>query len=168
MSHHTIFPEIEKIWNTFYGKKIFSIKHEVENAIQKVIAEGYKLNICIGTDSQVKGDIVEFATVIAFIRKGKGGFMYKYHDKLPNTMSIHERMITETARSIEVAADLCDLFEKYSIELEVHADINTSPNFKSNIAFQEATGYILGMGFAFKAKPDAFAASSCGDKAVRS
>lgn len=131
-------------------------------------SEGHKLKICIGTDSQVKGDLVEFATVIAIIRVGKSGFLFKYNDKLTNIMSIHERMITETARSIEVAASLCDLFERYQIELEVHADINTSPNFKSNTAFQEATGYILGMGFVFKAKPDAFAASSCGDKAVRS
>ncbi|MFN9115419.1 MAG: ribonuclease H-like YkuK family protein, partial [Bacteroidota bacterium] len=27
-------------------------------------------------------------------------------------------------------------------------------------------GYILGMGFAFKAKPEAFASSSCANKAV--
>ena len=45
-------------------------------------------------------------------------------------------------------------------------DINTNPNFKSNVALKEAMGYILGMGFAFKAKPEAFASSSCANKAV--
>jgi predicted RNase H-related nuclease YkuK (DUF458 family) len=50
--------------------------------------------------------------------------------------------------------------------MEVHADINTNPQFKSNEALREATGYILGMGFAFKAKPEAFASSSCANRMV--
>jgi predicted RNase H-related nuclease YkuK (DUF458 family) len=50
--------------------------------------------------------------------------------------------------------------------MEVHADINTNPGFKSNDALKEAMGYILGMGFAFKAKPEAFASSCCADKVV--
>jgi hypothetical protein len=50
--------------------------------------------------------------------------------------------------------------------LEVHADINTNPRFKSNVALQEAMGYILSMGFTFKAKPDAVAATSCANKVV--
>jgi predicted RNase H-related nuclease YkuK (DUF458 family) len=51
--------------------------------------------------------------------------------------------------------------------MEVHADINTNPAFKSNDALKEAMGYILGMGFAFKAKPHAFASSSCANKVVQ-
>ena len=35
-----------------------------------------------------------------------------------------------------------------------------------NDALKEAMGYILGMGFAFKAKPEAFASSSCANKVV--
>jgi uncharacterized protein len=50
--------------------------------------------------------------------------------------------------------------------LEVHADINTDPYFQSNIALREAMGYIMGMGFVFKGKPDAFASSNCADKVV--
>ena len=55
---------------------------------------------------------------------------------------------------------------KYDVEMEIHADINTDPYFASNKALKEAMGYILGMGFVFKAKPDAFASSSCADKVV--
>ena len=54
----------------------------------------------------------------------------------------------------------------YDVDMEVHADINTNPTFKSNAALKEAMGYILGMGFAFKAKPEAFASSCCANKAV--
>lgn len=81
-------------------------------------------------------------------------------------MGLKERMITEVAKSIEVAYQLCDLLEKHQVALEVHADINTDPGFKSNTALREAMGYILSMGFIFKAKPEAFASSYCADKVV--
>jgi predicted RNase H-related nuclease YkuK (DUF458 family) len=51
--------------------------------------------------------------------------------------------------------------------MEVHADINTDPQFMSNVALKEAMGYILGMGFKFKAKPEAFASSCCANKVVQ-
>jgi uncharacterized protein len=127
---------------------------------------GNRLKVCIGTDSQVKGDICEFATVIVFVREKRGGFMYIQSDKTTNKMSVKERMLTEVAKSIEIAYHLCDLLDKYKIELEVHADINTSPSFKSNSALHEAMGYIKSMGFIFKAKPEAFASSYCANKVV--
>ena len=92
--------------------------------------------------------------------------MFINNDKIRKKMSLKERMITEVAKSIEVAYSLCDLLDEYNVELEVHADINTDPNFKSNVALKEAMGYILSMGFVFKAKPDAFASSSCADKMI--
>ncbi len=82
-------------------------------------------------------------------------------------MSIKERMLNEVQRSIETAYSLCDLLDLYDVDLEVHADINTNPNFKSNQALHEAMGYILSMGFVFKAKPEAFASSYCANKMVQ-
>ena len=76
-------------------------------------------------------------------------------------------MIKEVADSIEVAYELCPIFDKYDVEMEVHADINTDPQFKSNIALKEAMGYIMGMGYTFRAKPEAFASSYCANKAVQ-
>ncbi|MBE2288111.1 MAG: hypothetical protein IAE95_01055, partial [Chitinophagaceae bacterium] len=87
-------------------------------------------------------------------------------DRTSQRYTIKERMLVEVARSIEIAYELCDLFTKYEVDMEVHADINTNVQFKSNEALKEAMGYILGMGFAFKAKPDAFASSCCADKLV--
>jgi predicted RNase H-related nuclease YkuK (DUF458 family) len=51
--------------------------------------------------------------------------------------------------------------------MEVHADINTNPNFKTNDALKEAIGYIMEMGFAFRAKPHAFASLSCANKVAQ-
>lgn len=154
-------------WRRLNGKKIeLPIKKAVESTIIKEHNAGHKLKVCIGTDSQVHGNITEFATVIVFLREKKGGFMFIHTHKSTKPMSLKERMILEVAKSVEVAYSLCDLLDKYNVALEVHADINTDPHFESNVALKEAMGYILGMGFVFKAKPDAFASSSCADKIV--
>jgi uncharacterized protein len=155
------------LWRKFNGEPFkIPIKEAVEEAIKKEFQAGNKLKVCIGTDSQVKGAETEFATVIVFLRQGHGGFMFIHNDKTFQKYHIKERMLVEVARSIEIAYELCDLFNVYDVDMEVHADINTNPQFKSNDALKEAMGYILGMGFAFKAKPEAFASSSCANKMV--
>lgn len=154
-------------WRKFNGETIsLPIKQAVEDAIKRETENGYKLKVCIGTDSQVKGKDTEFATVIVFLRERSGGFMFIHNDRTTQKYSIKERMLVEVAKSIEIAFELCDLFTLYDVDMEVHADINTNPHFKSNEALREAMGYILGMGFAFKAKPEAFASSSCANKIV--
>ena len=158
---------MEQQWRRLSGQRICRpIKEEIAEVIAKEKAMGHALKVCIGTDSQVKGKETQFATVIVFIRKGKGGFMYICNERTLQKMSIRHRMLAEVARSIEAAYPLCDIFSRYSVDMEVHVDINTNPSFKSNDALKEAMGYILGMGFAFKAKPDAFASSSCANKIV--
>ncbi|MEO5647512.1 MAG: ribonuclease H-like YkuK family protein [Chitinophagaceae bacterium] len=155
------------LWRKFNGDPIqLPIKDAVEQAIKRETAAGFNLKVCIGTDSQVKGRDTEFATVIVFLREGHGGFMFIHNEKTRHSYSIKERMLVEVAKSIEIAYELCNLFTDYDVDMEVHADINTNPHFKSNEALREAMGYILGMGFAFKAKPEAFASSSCANKVV--
>ncbi|QLH46745.1 MAG: hypothetical protein HWD58_14600 [Bacteroidota bacterium] len=154
-------------WRNFQGQTIDRpIRQSVEEVIRREHEAGNRLKVCIGTDSQVKAGITEFATVIVFLREGRGGFMFIHNDESRLPYSIKERMLLEVAKSIEIAYELCDLFTTYQVAMEVHADINTNPQFKSNEALREATGYILGMGFAFKAKPEAFASSCCANKMV--
>ncbi|HEY0895766.1 MAG TPA: ribonuclease H-like YkuK family protein [Sphingobacteriaceae bacterium] len=155
-------------WKKFSGDLIKSpITEEVENAIKRESFLGNKLKVCIGTDSQVKGVVIDFATVIVFLREKKGAFMFISQDRSTYKMSIKERMLAEVQRSIDTAYILCPLLDRYSIDLEVHADINTNPMFKSNQALHEAMGYILSMGFVFKAKPEAFASSACANKVIQ-
>ena len=154
-------------WRRLNGQRIeLPIKDAVEQALVRELNAGHKLKVCIGTDSQVRGGVVEFATVIVFLREKKGGFMFIHNQRKTKRMSLRERMILEVSMSIEVAYALCDLLDEYEVGLEVHADINTDPHFQSNVALKEAMGNILGMGFVFKAKPDAFASSYCADKVV--
>lgn len=154
-------------WKKFNGEVIHApILEEVEQAIIRETENGYHLKVCIGTDSQVKGPYTDFATVIVLLREQHGGFMYIHQERSQQKMSIKERMLIEVQKSIETAYAVCDLLDLYDVDLEVHADINTNPMFKSNKALNEAMGYILSMGFIFKAKPEAFASSTCADKMV--
>ncbi|QNA44956.1 ribonuclease H-like YkuK family protein [Lacibacter sediminis] len=158
----------QRQWRKLNGEKI---RRPIEDEVRAVLVRekemGHQLKVCIGTDSQVKGKETEFGTVIVFIRKGKGGFMYIHNETTKQKMNIKQRMLTEVAMSIDVAYGLCRLFTLYNVDMEVHADINTNPSFKSNDALKEAMGYIMGMGFAFKAKPEAFASSNCANKVVQ-
>lgn len=138
----------------------------VEEAIKREQLAGHRLKVCVGTDSQVYRTHIEFATVVVVLREGKGGFMFINNFKEKGNPTIKERMIHEVSKSIQVAYSICDILDKYNVDLEVHADINTDPQFKSNPALSDAMGYILGMGFVFKAKPNAFASSSCANKVV--
>ncbi len=154
-------------WRKFNGERIEDPIHDaVEEVIRTESEQGNRLKVCIGTDSQVYGKVTEFATVIVFLREKRGGFMFIHNDKSAQPFTIKERMLSEVSKSVEVAYHLCDLFDRYDVDMEVHADINTNPSFQSNTALHEAMGYILSMGFAFKAKPEAFASSSCANKVI--
>ncbi len=160
--------EQKKQWRKLSGEWIKgSIVDEVRMVLVRERELGHQMKVCIGTDSQVKGKETEFATVIVFIRKGKGGFMYIQNDFSRKKMSIKARMLEEVSKSVEIAFQLCRIFTLYNVDMELHADINTNPNFKSYDALKDAMGYILGMGFAFKSKPEAFASSNCANKIVQ-
>jgi predicted RNase H-related nuclease YkuK (DUF458 family) len=155
-------------WRKLNGDRVtIPIEDEIRKVLIREKEMGHDLKVCIGTDSQVKGKETEFATVIVFIRKGRGGFMYIRNEVSERKMSVKERMLLEVAKSIDTSYALCRLFTLYNVDMEVHADINTNPQFKSNEALKEAMGYIMGMGFAFRAKPEAFASSCCANKVVQ-
>lgn len=132
------------------------IEELLEEAIQRELKNGYELKVCVGSDSHVYGNEVHYASAIVVIRK----------ERIIQKIGIKERMLNEVAKSVETAYAIHEILDKYNIEMEVHADINTDADFKSNIALKDAMGYILGMGYTFKAKPYAFASSSCADLAV--
>lgn len=154
-------------WRRLNGDRLpGDLLDTVRFTVEEEISQGHTLKVCIGTDSLVRGTTTEYATVIVFLREKKGGFMFIRNERSEKLVSLRKRMITEVWKSVDVAYKLCDLLDEFNIGLEVHADINTDPHFKSNEALREAMGYILGMGFVFKAKPEAFASSYCADKVV--
>jgi len=149
------------------------IKVPILEYLEKIFEEqtdlGNKIKVCVGTDSQQHGKTWKFATVILLIVEdsagvGKGGKIIYSQYKTKDKMEINERMVREVAKSVEVAYEIFDLVDLYDFNLEIHADINPDPKWKSNKALSEAVGYILGMGYDFKIKPDAWASSKAADK----
>ena len=77
-------------WRRLSGQKIeLPILDAVEKTLIKETEAGHKLKVCIGTDSQVKGKIIEFATVIVFLREKKGGFMLIHNFKEEREIQVH-------------------------------------------------------------------------------
>ena len=75
------------LWRKFNGDPIqIPILQAVEDTIKRESDAGFHLKVCIGTDSQVKSKETEFATVIVFVRKGKGAFMYIYNETTKRKM----------------------------------------------------------------------------------
>ncbi len=156
----------------------------LEKLFDEQLANNRILNVSIGTDSQkITGTLYKFATVIVItttedlgggVIVGRGGmiisatynhdFMKKEVDgKKRDKELVNERMVFEVGKSIEVATQVAELLDLYEIPLAIHADINPNPKHESNKALQSAVGYILGMGYDFKIKPDAYAASTVAD-----
>ena len=155
-------------WRTLKGSGIgIGIKDAVKCALRSEKRKGFDVKVCIGTDSQVKGSVTEFATVIVFVRKGNGAFMFVNKELRTEGYSVKQRMMQEVAKSIEVAYELSDTLNAMNVTMEVHVDINRHKAFKSNEALNDAAGYITGMGFEYKAKPHAFASSCCANKVVQ-
>jgi predicted RNase H-related nuclease YkuK (DUF458 family) len=162
-----------------YLEKLFDVE----------IEKGNRLKVAVGTDSQKSGKGYKFATVILVmtekslgldkdgseIIKGNGAMIIGatfWEEMKASTKAkrhreievLNHRMILEVSKSIEVAYEIAPLLDLYGIKLEIHADINPDPEAGlSNSALSEAVGYILGMGYDFKVKPDAWAASKAAD-----
>jgi predicted RNase H-related nuclease YkuK (DUF458 family) len=160
------------------GKKInVPLLDYLDNLIKEEFDLNHQLSVSVGTDSQRSGRGYKFATVILItvredigggVTVGRGGKIISatYHMNVfnKNKEGVNERMLMEVSKSIEVAYEIASLLDSYGIKMEIHADINTDPKWESNKALSQAVGYIMGMGYEFKVKPCAFAASYCGDK----
>jgi predicted RNase H-related nuclease YkuK (DUF458 family) len=148
----------------------------LQNIFNEEIKNGYNLKVAVGTDSQGYNSSYKFATVIVIMRQeflsrnnsiGRGAMIVAktfYNNKLKkNRTGVKERMLFEVSKSIEVAYGISPLLDLYDIPLEVHADINPDVRWESHKALSEAVGYILGMGYEFRVKPNAWASSSVAD-----
>lgn len=152
----------------------------LENLFEEEMEKGYNLKVYIGTDSQRKGKGYNFATAITISRTedlgggvhvGRGCMIVStshFSDKFKKTKeAVKERMVYEVGKSVEVAYYISDLLSLYDIPLEVHADVNSDIKWESNKALSECMGYIVGMGYTVKVKPEAWAATKSADRASR-
>lgn len=165
--------------NTRYGEwKYFSndkaIGKDIKDAcIDAIIRErelGHNIHVVVGSDSNINGRTVKFATVICFMRERKGAFMF-YREKFVTNNGkyfrkpkLKERMLLEAVETVMVLHDIADTLQELNIYFEGHIDVNTKGKGDSSIALQEAKGYLAGMDFPVRVKPNAHVATYAADK----
>jgi len=132
-------------------------------------------SVYVGCDSKVAGrgknKYVKFATVVILhIDSKHGGKLFSIIENEPlhqfkNFKSPKHRLMNEAYKAIGIACSVAEVVEDRPFE--VHLDFNINAEHKSNTCVKEATGYVLGtLGFEPKYKPNAFAASTAGDRLV--
>jgi predicted RNase H-related nuclease YkuK (DUF458 family) len=166
-------------WKVLTGKPIESMKGELQSLIEREIEDDvFDLEILVGCDSQLKKGKITYVTAIVVHRKrkvgggGSGGrVFYKLeNEKYPKGQFIQpkRRLWNETYKSVETALWLDDFLIDYAMEVDcIHADLNQDKKYLSNEVVGLCLGYIKGMGFYGKIKPDSFVASKIADKMTK-
>ena len=144
----------------------------------KVIADYIRVNpsasydITVGTDSQ-NHKMTRMVEVIAVCRIGDGGIFFFRREDIPKIKVLKEKIIEETARSIENATGLLDgiqlnLIDKdidvedLNLHFQIHCDIGKKGKTKTLI--KEITAWVEASGFEVAIKPNSYTASGIANK----
>jgi predicted RNase H-related nuclease YkuK (DUF458 family) len=152
-----------KDWFTGNGKTI-----AFENILELIAAHAKnKGKICIGTDSFVKkSDCIFSMAICLYGAEGQNGGRYFINRTVSNKSlypTMLQRIILETQKSIDLGTRLLRASPK--LEIEIHLDVSPASKNNGTSRFADMlVGYAKGAGFAYKVKPDSFAAMSIADK----
>ena len=139
----------EVIFKKFNGEKI----PEFEQYVKTYIDNNPGMEILVGTDSQNRGALINYSTVIAMYFKDETGQGHGAHCifkkwRLPRGRSgekiSYERLTNEVISSIQVADALKEAGVK---NICIDIDINPNENFESNKIFNSMRGMVVGSGY---------------------
>ena len=138
---------------------------DVVDYVRNYLSQYQDVEVMVGTDSQNRGDITTYCTIIAMYRPGKGGHCIyrKWKTKKVTVRSV--RLLSEVWASVEVANLLRDsgVVIKY-----IDIDINPNPKFKSYEVYSSAKGMIGGLGYECRCKTFIPLVTSMADWVVKS
>lgn len=130
--------------------------------------------IGIGTDSQ-NFDYTKMVSAVYVHRVGYGAIIFYDIKRIPKISNIHQKMLTETGDSIDLADDTMQILDEmrmpdgsifkiddYNVRVELHCDVGTTGKSKETI--REVVGWVESCGYVCKIKPDSPAASSLANK----
>ena len=151
-----------KNWHTASGYQIEfrDILLEIEDYVK------YGGKIFVGTDSQIKGDAVIFASTICLHgnvsnKKYATYFFNKTRFDRSESQELQKRIMQEVQLSIDLTMLL---IKKYpDAEVEIHVDVGTTNKSKTRKYVDMINGWLMGMGIGCKMKPDSWASSSVAD-----
>ena len=151
-----------KNWHVASGEPI-SFK-DILIEIEDYVHSGGK--VFIGTDSQIKGDTVIFASAICLYgnvsnKKYATYFFNKVHLSRSTNQELQKRIMQEVQISIDLTVLL---IEKYpDADVEVHVDVGRTNRSKTRKYVDMINGWLMGMGIDCKMKPYSWASSAVAD-----
>jgi predicted RNase H-related nuclease YkuK (DUF458 family) len=144
---------------------------QIEDLVDLLYTLDKDTRVYIGTDSvRFKKDgrwFAKYASVCVVHVNGKNGCRVFKHRSVEPDYDLKKnrpsmRLMNEVMKSCELYNQLAPFIDEF--ECSIHLDINTDPKHGSNCVAQQAAGYVLGVtGIEPVLKPNAFAASFCGD-----
>lgn len=165
-------------WKTLEGDPIDNIQDAIRDEINLVDASGGIVFAYIGCDGQNIGrKYTSFVQCVALHKfddtgTGKGGRVFYIRHLETRYFNRNKRLIREAEIAINLATKLEPIFTELDIPFEVHADVNSNAGKngenKSYEVHDMIKGWITGMGFKCKTKPQAFVASIVADRHTRS
>lgn len=147
---------------------INEIKLDMESVKDFISKSSKETGIYIGCDSKVttrrgKKVAIYVAVIVIHYDSNNGAKLFKMVKVEPDYGNMRQRLMREVYIAGEIAYEIADVVDERPFE--IHLDINSNPDFKSNVIAKEAAGYIMGMmGIKAKLKPYALAASFAADR----
>lgn len=165
-------------WKTLDGVVISDIHDMLRSEIKKSNDNEWVSFAYVGTDGQdLSSRFTSFVQCIAIHRCdmdgiGKGGRVFYVRHTEKRYWDINSRLLREAELSIQLAQNISHIFKELHVPFEVHADVNSyagdKNQNKSNQVHDVVKGWIAGLGFKCKTKPEAFVASIAADRHTRS
>jgi len=121
------------------------------------------IKIIIGTDSEQYKKNTTYVTVISFLKPNKGVHVIYMKKRIDKIKDIYNRLWNEIEYSRLIADELSKSVKVEYKPIIIHIDINSNRNKKSNIVYDNAIGYLKGLGYIVEAKPNSWAASKAAD-----
>ena len=140
---------------------------QVYEHIRKAMADkSAEYEVAIGTDSQIRGRLFQFITVLCIWKKGKGGLYYYKNEYTPRkafpVANQKMRMFDEVTRTISFANTI---HEKTGFKPIVHVDASAPTKKEFTSAFSEQLrGYVVSSGYDCVLKPESYVATCIADR----
>ena len=151
-----------ELWHDADGNSITLA--EISQKISSYVNEGGK--IYIGTDSMLSSTKCVFATAICIHDNAKKIALYYVKRRNSNDRcysELQDKIFEEVNMSILTSRSLIKYFPESRDQIEVHADVGRTAKSATRTFVDLIRGWVQGLGFACKVKPESWASSSVAD-----
>lgn len=139
--------------------------NDVKGYITDYINTNGNVKLYVGCDSKQSGDFTTYAVSAVLYKKGLGGHVIYFIDKVPRIRDMFTKLWGEVERTKEFLEYLGD--DLKPLVEEVHLDLNSKPTHKSNMVYDGGIGLINSMGYKAVGKPASWSASYCADRILK-